>query len=76
MADPDWVVNATAAFDRNWIDEVVRAHRGAAIVSLRPVDQQTFKTICGLDASVSFPTALLHAERLLVIWKVTERLAA
>lgn len=75
MADPDWVANATAAFDRRWVDQVVHNHRDAAMVTLRPVDQQKFKTICALDADVPFTDALAYAEKLLVVWRVSHRLA-
>lgn len=72
MPDPDWITKATAAFDRRWIDNIVA--RGGSDLSV--ADQETFKALCDLDFSTPWPDALAHAERLLVVWQVSDRLAA
>lgn len=75
MPDPDWITKATATFDRRWVEGVVR---GAYATGATPnhEDRLMFNRICNLDTSVSFPDALAHAEKLLVVWQVSDRLAA
>ena len=75
---PDWVTNATEAFDRRWVESVIHTSRinDATVSTPMRTDQETFKIICGLPTDTPWPDTLAYAERLLVVWQVSDRLAA
>lgn len=70
----DWLLDATNAFNRRWVNEIVTVHRGMTS-RLSEADKRDFRRICDLDPDVPFSDALDHAEKLLVVWKVSARLS-
>lgn len=62
------------ALDHRWVESVVRHYRSGGSVS--QVIARDFKRTCDLPNDIAFEDAVIHAEKLLVVWQVSDRLAA